>query len=244
MKRLKAIVVEDERLPRLSLIQKLADFKTQIEVVGSCEGYDEALETILRLRPDVLFLDIQLQGKDSIQLLNTLKQTISLPQVIFTTAYEDRKYLMEAIKLSAVDYLLKPIDRNELAIAIAKLTERKSVAQEEVKEVPVTGKLTFRTYNGRFCVEANDVAYICADGNNSKVVMFDSQETVLDNLLKLEEQLDGRQFVRVDRKHIVNIRNVYKLNTKRHLCMLRSLSGVIVELELSKNGFTTLLNLV
>ena len=70
------IVVEDERLPRLSLLKKLEDFRHALEVVDSCDNYDTALESILKNRPDLVFLDIQLQGRDSIQLLDELKQTI------------------------------------------------------------------------------------------------------------------------------------------------------------------------
>ena len=103
MKPLKTSVVEDERLPRLSLLQKLEDFRQEVEVIDSCDNYDSALQSILRHQPELLFLDIQLQGRDAIQLLNEVKQTLPLPHVIFTTAYADRKYLMSAGKLSAVD---------------------------------------------------------------------------------------------------------------------------------------------
>ena len=122
-KTLRTIVVEDERLPRLSLLQKLEEFRQEIEVIDSCDNYDQALQSILRNQPDLLFLDIQLQGRDAIQLLDELKRSISLPHIIFTTAYADRKYLMSAIKLSAVDYLLKPVDKNELALAISKVLQ-------------------------------------------------------------------------------------------------------------------------
>ena len=85
MRKLKAIVVEDERLPRLSLLAKLEEFRHSVEVVDACDNYDSARMSILRHRPDLLFLDIQLQGCDSIQLLEELKQTIPLPYVIFPT---------------------------------------------------------------------------------------------------------------------------------------------------------------
>ena len=90
MKKLKTIVVEDERLPRLSLLAKLEDYRHTLEVVDACDNYDSARESILLHRPDLLILDIQLQGRDSIQLLEELRQTIRLPYTIFTTAYSDR----------------------------------------------------------------------------------------------------------------------------------------------------------
>ncbi|MBQ6822662.1 MAG: response regulator, partial [Bacteroidales bacterium] len=111
MNRLKTIVVEDERLPRLSLLAKLEEHRQLLDVVDDCDSYEAALESILRHRPDLLFLDIQLGGRDSISLLEELRHTIPLPYVIFTTAYSDREYLMSAIKLSAVDYLLKPVGK-------------------------------------------------------------------------------------------------------------------------------------
>ena len=84
MKMLRTIVVEDERLPRLSLLAKLDELSHTVEVVDSCADYDSARMSILRHRPDLLLLDIQLQGRDSMQLLDELKQTITLPYVIFT----------------------------------------------------------------------------------------------------------------------------------------------------------------
>ena len=92
-KRLKTIVVEDERLPRLTLLQKLQDYPV-IEVVDACDSYESARDSILLHRPQLLFLDIQLRGQNSISLLEELRQTITLPYVIFTTAYSDSKYLM------------------------------------------------------------------------------------------------------------------------------------------------------
>ena len=86
MDTLKTIVVEDELLPRLALLKKLEGLDQEVEVIDSCDNYDSALQSILRLQPDLLFLDIQLQGRDAMQLLEEVKQTIPLPYIIFTTA--------------------------------------------------------------------------------------------------------------------------------------------------------------
>ena len=164
MKPLKTIVVEDERLPRLSLLQKLEEFRQEVEVIDSCDNYDSALQSILRHQPELLFLDIQLQGRDAIQLLNEVKQTLPLPHVIFTTAYADRKYLMSAIKLSAVDYLLKPIGRNELAAAI---TKARQLYPERPEASALDTRLSLRTANGKLFIDVADIAFITADGNYS-----------------------------------------------------------------------------
>ena len=236
-KTIRAIVVEDERLPRLVLLKKLEQFRPQVEVVDSCDNYDDALQSILTHKPDLLLLDIQLHGYDSIQMLNDLKRSITLPYIIFTTAYDERKYLMSAIKLQAVDYLIKPIDQNELALAIAKLTA-KSDATDTMQPASPTGKIVFRTANGKLFLDKEDIAYIKADGNYACVVTFQGQEMVLESLATMERHLDKAIFVRADRQTIVNLASVFKLNVKRRTCLLKAKDGTTLEVELSKSGIT------
>ncbi|MBR3514331.1 MAG: response regulator transcription factor [Bacteroidaceae bacterium] len=239
---LKAIVVEDERLPRLSLLAKLEDFRHTVEVVDACDNYDLALLSILRHRPDLLFLDIQLQGRDSIALLHELQQTIPLPYVVFTTAYNDRKYLMSAIKLSAVDYLLKPIDKGELAHAIAKAADRAAIGTHAAPPQPE--KLSFKSVNGRIFVSADDIAYIKADGNYASVCTFHGRDLVLENLLALEQRLPADAFVRVDRSTIVNLPRVYRLNHQQHTCILLSADGRELKLSMTRSGLNKLLEVM
>lgn len=233
-KRLRTIVVEDERLPRLSLLAKLENFRYALEIVDSCDSYDTARESILRLRPDLLFLDIQLQGRDSIQLLEELRQTITLPYVIFTTAYSDRNYLMSAIKLSAEDYLLKPISNTELANAVAKILDRAAAVPTGPDE-----RLCFKSVNSKIFVSVDEIAYFQADGNYSTMVSFTEKDLVLESLLSLEHRLPGDVFKRVDRKTLINIRKVHRIYQPQ-TCILRSEGGQQLELELSKKGLETL----
>lgn len=242
MRKLKAIVVEDERLPRLSLLAKLEDFRHSVEVVDACDNYDSALMSILRHRPDLLFLDIQLQGCDSIQLLEELKQTIPLPYVIFTTAYSDRKYLMSAIKLSAVDYLLKPIDKGELAHAIAKAADRAVVETTATSSLPEN--LSLKSVNGKIFVAVDDIAYIKADGNYANICTFHGQDLILESLMTLEQRLPANTFARVDRSTIVNFQRVYRLNHQQHTCILLSANGCELRLELTKSGMEKLMEMM
>lgn len=242
MNKLKSIVVEDERLPRLSLLAKLEDFRHTVEVVDACDNYDDALMSILHHRPDLLFLDIQLQGHDSIQLLEEVKQTIPLPYVIFTTAYSDRKYLMSAIKLSAVDYLLKPIDKGELARAIAKAADRAVVDMTVVSSSHQT--LSFKSVNGKIFVSTDDIAYIKAEGNYASINTFHGHDLILENLLTLEQRLPSNSFARVDRSTIVNLQRVYRLNHQQHTCMLLSTNGCLLRLELTKRGMEKLMEIM
>lgn len=242
MKKLKTIVVEDERLPRLSLLSKLENFRHAVEVVDACDNYDSARMSILRHRPDLLFLDIQLRGRDSITLLDELKQTIQLPYVIFTTAHSDGKYLMRAIKLSAVDYLLKPIDKGELAHAIAKAADRAeamasaALARQE--------KLSFKSVNGKIFVATDDIAYVKAEGNYASIVTFHGQDLILENLAALEKRLPANTFVRVDRSTIVNMPRIYRLDHQQHTCILLSADGRELRLEMTKSGTEKLMEAV
>lgn len=242
MKKLKTVVVEDERLPRLSLLAKLEDFRHSVEVVDACDNYDSARMSILQHRPDLLFLDIQLHGRDSMQLLEELKQTIPLPYVIFTTAYSDRKYLLSAIKLSAIDYLLKPIDKGELAHAIAKAAGRAVAEMPTAAAMPE--KLSFRSVNGRIFVAADDIAYVKADGNYACICTFHGQDMVLENLLVLEQRLPADSFVRVDRSTIVNLPRVYRLNIQQHSCIMLSPDGRELRLEITRNGIEKLMEIM
>lgn len=256
MKKLKTILVEDERLPRLSLLKKLEDFRHIVEVIDACDSYDTARESILLHRPDLLILDIQLHGYDSIKLLNELKQTITLPYVIFTTAYSDRQYLMSAIKFSAIDYLMKPIDKGELAHALAKVIDR-AEADSEARNATVTaatGKIGFKSVNGRVFISADDIAYIKADRNYANIITFHGQEMVLENLLSLEQRLCEKNsaindnetpvFARVDRSTIVNLSKVYRLNNMQNTCILQSPDGATRLLKISNNGIKLLMDLL
>lgn len=242
MPRIRTIVVEDERLPRMTLLAKLEDFRQSIEVIDACDSYDSARDSILRNRPDLLFLDIQLQGRDSIQLLEELRQSIRLPYVVFTTAYSDRKYLMSAIKLSAVDYLLKPIGKAELSHAIAKAADRVRLTVAQPGEAQE--RISFRSVNSKLFMAAEDIACFRADGNYATLVTFEGEEMILESLLSLERRLPAGRFARVDRSTIVNIGKLYKIDQQGRCCTLRSDDGREVIVRLTKTGAETLMNLV
>jgi two-component system LytT family response regulator len=241
MKRIKVIVVEDERLPRLSLLAKLENYREELDIVDACDSYDSAYESILRHRPDLLFLDIQLQGRDAIQLLEELRTSISLPYVIFTTAYSAREYLMSAIKLQAVDYLLKPIGREDLAQALAKVRDR---IQDTARHPEVPEKMVFKSVNSLLFLSAEEIAAFKAEGNYTTLITFNEEALVLESLLSLEKRLDPLRFVRVDRSTIVNVRMVCRLNPQERSCTLQSSDGRSLTLNLSKNGTEALLSVI
>ena len=116
---MKALIIDDERLARTELKRLLTPFK-EINVVGEAVNADDALEKIQELKPDLLFLDIQMPGKTGFELLEELD---SVPTVIFVTAYDE--YALKAFEYNALDYLLKPIEPKRLEETVNKLIEKK-----------------------------------------------------------------------------------------------------------------------
>ena len=241
MDRMKVIVVEDERLPRLSLLAKLENYRQELDIADACDSYETARDSILLHRPDLLFLDIQLQGRDAIQLLEEIRQTIALPYVIFTTAYSDRNYLLSAIKLQAVDYLLKPIGKEELAHALAKARARYLEAAVRTVRPDMPDKLVFKAVSSILFVADDDIASFRAEGNYATLVGYGGEDLILESLLSLERRLDASRFVRVDRSTIINLGHVNRLNPQERSCTLQSPAGRTLTIKLSKNGMESLL---
>ena len=233
MKNYRAIIVEDERLPRLSLLQKLETYHPDIEVVACCESYEDALTAILRHRPDILFLDIQLQGHTTLELLRELKEAIPLPHIIFTTAYSNSEYLLQAIRFAAADYLLKPVDVSDLAKAIRRIEERD--AQVPQPAAP-SGKVPFRTLNGTLYAGKDEVVYARACGNYSSMMLIEGEEIVLERLGVIESKLREGHFIRAGRNLLLNRDLIYKVNRRHRSCTLRTPGGQEFCVELSAGG--------
>lgn len=221
-----AIVVEDERLPRLSLIQKITLYHPDIKIVADCDDCDSAMEAILRLNPDILFLDIQLKGKTSMELLTDLKAIRPLPYVIFTTAYSQTEYLMQAIKFAAADYLMKPISVVDLAQAIQRIREREQGTPTE------SNKVTLKTLTGTLFVTFDEILYVKAYGNYAQVQLDDKEEVVFERLGELEARLPSSHFCRISRSLLLNKELIYKVDKKNKRCTLRSRNGKLYELDL------------
>ena len=147
----------------------------------------------------------------------------------------EREAQIKAIRSAVDDYMVNNINEEELAMTIAKI-EAPSQRDGGMGE-----KIAFRTASGRVFVDEKDVAYILADGNYAQVVMFETSELVLESLANIERRLNSRWFLRVDRKTMINHSAIYKVNPKRCTCVLRSSTGIVKEIELSKKGMETIM---
>ena len=224
---MRAILIDDERLARTELRKLLQDFP-EIEIVDEACNAEEGLQKIENLNPDLIFLDIQMPGKTGFDMLAELDHA---PQVIFTTAYDE--YALKAFEVNALDYLLKPVEPRRLADAMEKL---KRAGSNHVSE-----KLHHTTENhsilsendqvfvkdGERCwfVKLGEVRLFESVGNYAKVFFGANKPLILKSLNALEERLDEKVFFRANRKHIVNLRMIDKIEPYFNGGLLLELKG-------------------
>ena len=221
---LKAIIVDDERLARAEL-KKLLQAYPDIDVVDEAANADEGVEKIESQNPDIIFLDIQMPGKTGFDMLSDLEKA---PHVIFTTAYDE--YALKAFEVNALDYLLKPIEPKRLADAVHKLNyeickERIGITGNNTRG-PLTEIDQVFEKDGERCwfVKLNEIRLFESVGNYAKVFFGNNKPLILKSLNSLEERLDDRVFFRANRKHIINLRWIEKIEPYFN-------GGLLVELK-------------
>ena len=207
-----ALIIDDERLARNELKKMLQEYP-EIEVIGEAVNADEAIKMIGEISPDLIFLDIQMPGKTGFELLQELDK---LPFVIFTTAHDE--FALKAFEVNALDYLLKPIDPQRLSDAIQKLLifedKDQSIFEErsEARSFLSESDQVF-VKDGEKCwfVKLSDIRLFESVGNYARVFFGTNRPLILKSLNSLEERLDQRVFFRANRKHIVNLRMIEKV---------------------------------
>ncbi|WP_138993351.1 LytTR family DNA-binding domain-containing protein [Larkinella sp. C7] len=203
---MKTLIVDDERLARNEL-RRLLDNFPKIEVIGEAANADEALKLIDDLQPELLFLDIQMPGKNGFELLSAIDG--KSPEVIFTTAYDE--YAITAFEYNALDYLLKPIELNRLSEAINRIEENSHAPEMEAPRRDTNKVLGENDQvfvkDGEKCwfVKLGKVRLFESMGNYVRLHFDDQKPLVLKSLNSLEDRLDPNTFFRANRKHIINL---------------------------------------
>jgi two-component system LytT family response regulator len=211
---MKALLVDDERLARNEL-RRLLDNFPKINIVGEAANAEEAIQLIDELKPDLLFLDIQMPGKNGFELLQSLEGHV--PEVIFTTAYDE--YAIKAFEFNALDYLLKPVEQHRLAEAIQRVEEELShheqdkKAKEEGHGKTLTENDQVFVKDGEKCwfVRLGKVRLFESMGNYVRLHFDDQKPLVLKSLNALEDRLDPKTYFRANRKHIINLSWIDKI---------------------------------
>ncbi len=221
----RVLIVDDERLARNELKKLLQDFK-EIEVVGEAANAAEGIQKIDELNPDLVFLDIQMPGKTGFDMLAEVERA---PHVIFVTAYDE--FALKAFEVNALDYVMKPVEPKRLAEAISKLEQAE---EKEMAAITAGGNRGLLSENdqvfvkdGERCwfVKLGEVRLFESVGNYAKVFFGNNKPLILKSLNALEERLDDRVFFRANRKHIVNLRMIDKVEPYFNGGLLLDLKG-------------------
>lgn len=207
-----ALVVDDEQLARDELAYLLKDFP-EIEILDSVSNGLEATRLIQELEPDLVFLDVQMPGLDGLGVIRKLREkTATLPYFVLTTAFE--QYAIEAFRLEALDYLLKPVERERLAESVARAKRAIDDKQQETptqpSKLPVQRtKLLVRANSRNFIVDAHDMIYATIDDGLITVVTSQIEgQSNYRTIEELQSNLDPNMFWRVHRSFLVNINRI------------------------------------
>ena len=197
---MRAIIVDDEPLARRELGRLLAEF-AWIDIVGEAANVGEAVPLIEKLLPELLFLDIQMPGGTGFDLLERLEH---LPRVVFTTAYD--QHAVRAFEVNALDYLLKPIEPERLAAALARAeTAAASAPTAAVTSGTILERLFLRDGDRCWFVPLREVTLFAAEGNYVRL-SWDKIHPLLGRpLSSLEPRLDPKRFFRANRQQIINL---------------------------------------
>jgi two-component system, LytTR family, response regulator len=196
---MKAMIVDDEPLARRELRRLLAEFP-DIEIVGEAANVAESAVGIEQWLPELLFLDIQMPGGSGFDLLARLEH---VPRVIFTTAYDH--HAVRAFEVNALDYLLKPIEPERLAAAIAKARSAKSEGAPAARSGATIERLFVRDGSRCWFVPLREVSLMLSEGNYVRLHWGKSRPLLARPLTSLEQRLDPARFFRANRRQIVNL---------------------------------------
>ncbi|MEC7263359.1 MAG: LytTR family DNA-binding domain-containing protein [Bacteroidota bacterium] len=214
---LKVVIIEDEKHSRETLKSMLEEFCKDVKVIAMAASVEEAVKVLSVYSPDVVFLDIELQSGVGFDVLNQIKNPNF--EVIFTTAFE--KYAIKAIKFSSLDYLLKPIDLDELQQAVEKARNRMdtNVYREQLDTLMQSiskgsvrpEKICLATTAGIEFIALEDIIACKADGSYTSFVLKDNNTLLVSKHLKEYENLLGdHQFMRVHNSYLINLKEVKK----------------------------------
>ena len=213
---LTAFIVDDEPDARQALEMLLQKEFPQIEIAAQTDNAQNALELIMDKSPDLLFLDIQMPGKDGFWLADKISKLKYKPCIIFVTAYDE--YAIEAIKYAAFDFLTKPVIPEVLRETISRFNESKAENNHNQKfdrlnEFLNRNKIKFITLEGFVLIDYSNIIYCEADGNYTNIHLVDGKKEIVSlQLGVIEKKLSDFSFIRVNRSLLININYIQKFN--------------------------------
>lgn len=218
-----ALIVEDEPRSRITLRNLLGKYCPAVEVIAEASSVEQGTAAIIHYKPDIVFLDVRLNEGTSFDILNNFKEFDF--KIVFTTAYDN--YALQAFKYHAIDYLLKPIDPDQL-IELSERLEKIIKVDELVKKLSNKEenriqKLAIKSNNGTHYIDFHDLIRCEADSNYTNFYLSDGCKIVSAKSLKeYEETLTGNNFLRVHKSHLVNLEYVVKFESSSSSIVLKN----------------------
>lgn len=210
-----AIIVDDEPHSCKVLSTLLERYCAEVKVLAVCHSAEEGLQAIQEYEPQLVFLDVEMPRMNGFEMLEQLPD-INF-DLIFITSYD--QYAVKAFRFSAIDYLLKPIDRTELQKAVRKVTVRSSkqlsqqlgILLQKINNPAGTYKLALPTMEGLQIIPADDIIYCGSDSNYTTIYLKNKQKVVVPRTLKeIEELLEDHPFIRAHHSYLVNLNEISK----------------------------------
>ena len=222
---IKAIIVDDEPKSIANLEKHLENISL-VEVIATIPGPESAVEEILNKKPDLLFMDIQMPEKNGFEVVEELFKHQFKPDFIFVTAYDE--FAIQAVRCCAFDFLVKPVDPEELKKTVYRLVEKRKEQNQEdrikqlLAQTTSKRKIKISTTGGFTLIRPEDILYIQADWNYAEVFFdTDKSELVTTNIGSLEELLPPNEFFRINRSIIINLTYLEKVSRKKRLAYLK-----------------------
>lgn len=227
---IRAIIIDDEQHCITALHDDLAMFCNDVEVIDTCNSASKGIISILRNRPDIVFLDIQMPLMDGFGMLKELGDDRNF-EVIFTTAYD--RFAIQAIKASAVDYLLKPVDPAELTLAVNRVSQKRIAGLESSANIntllqnmatgPERQRLALPVRSGYEFLNTADILYCRADGAYTEIILSGEKKILVSKSLgELEALLPETSFERIHYSSIINLAEVRQLKKTTGLAVIMS----------------------
>lgn len=212
MKKLSSIIVDDEPMARELLLEMLNEYCPDVEVLELCQNLPEGVKAIKKHRPELVFLDIEMPGYSGLELLDFFNENEVDFSIIFTTAYNE--FAIQAFKLSAIDYLLKPIESDELQDAVARYIKNHQPQNlsslRDMLEDKTLKKISITTQNAVNFIDIESIVYLKAEGSYTKFVIDDGSEIISSKYLKQFEDVlnSDNGFFRCHKSYSINLKFV------------------------------------
>jgi len=223
---IKAIIIDDEAAAISALTKKLQLYCKEVEIIAACNSAKDGLIAIKNMKPDILFLDIEMPWMNGFELLQSFGDDIDF-QVVFVTAYD--QYAVNAFKVKAQDFLLKPVDKDDLIKCVDTILEQKNILTthklssllKELNRPQSSNKLVIHSKDSIDVVKKEDIAFLKAESNYCFISLVDGTRLLVSKTLNdLDEQIDSEKFIRVHRSFTVNIDHIRKLDTSEGLVIV------------------------